>query len=113
MKEKVEEGADPAKQSIEELQRRYRELDRRKTQAETNLENANRRLNELKAEAREKYGTDDVAALRQKLKAMTDENEEKRNRYQAELDRIEKDLDAVEKNFAASEDSPTGDEEGL
>jgi hypothetical protein len=57
----------------------------------------------LKKEAREKYGTDDLNTLREKLDAMKAENEEKRMNYQAELDRIETELKSVEEKFASSE----------
>ena len=90
-------------QSIEELQQRFQKLDKRKTQAETNLENAQKQLAALHKEAREKYGTDDVAELRAKLEAMKAENDQKRRAYQAELDQIEADLAAVEQKFAAAQ----------
>lgn len=92
-----------AEQSIEELQERYRALDRQKTEAEVHLRTARARLEELRQEAREKYGTDDVAELREKLERMTAENDQKRRAYQAELDRIESDLEMVEEKFSESE----------
>lgn len=91
-------------QSIEELQRRYQQLHTRKIQAETNLSNANRHLDELKADAREKYGTDDLAELQSKLAALKAENEEKRAAYQASLDQIDVRLKQVEQDFAAAAD---------
>ena len=54
-------------QTIEQLQERYRGLHTKKIQADTNLENAKNKLDELKKEAREKFGTDDVEELREKL----------------------------------------------
>jgi hypothetical protein len=90
-------------QSIEALQGRYNKLNTRKIQAETNLENARRQLEQLKQEAREKYGTDDVTALRAKLAELSAENELKRKNYQAQLDRIEGELEAVELKFADAE----------
>jgi chromosome segregation ATPase len=95
-------GADAA-QTITELQERYQKLQAEKVRAETNRENAEKRLSELKAEAREKYGTDDVAELEAKLTEMKAENERKRAEYQAHLDRIESDLAAVEARFDADE----------
>src|SRR3954453_15813268 len=91
------------KQSIEQLQRRHEQLNTQKIQAQTKLESARQQLEALKREAREKYGTDDLAVLRQKLADMKDENERKRADYQAELDRIETDLAAVEERFAVAE----------
>ncbi len=94
-----------AEQTIEQLQERYRDLHTKKIQADTNLENAKAKLEELKEEARQKFGTDDVDELREKLRAMKAENEEKRKNYQAELDRIEADLQNVEKNLGATSDA--------
>jgi hypothetical protein len=90
-------------QTIETLQQRYQELNTRKIQAETSLGHARQQLETLKKEAREKFGTDDVAELREKLAAMKAENERKRQEYQAALDQIETDLAEVETNFAATE----------
>jgi hypothetical protein len=90
-------------QSIEELTNRYRELDKRKTQAETKLDGARSRLADLQRQAREKYGTDDIAALRQMLEKMTAENEAKRSQYQMDLDKIEADLAEVERKFTSME----------
>ena len=98
-------------QSIEELRKRYEKLNRRKIQSERDLEHAKQRLDESKQQAREQYGTDDVAELRAKLNKMTAENEEKRREYQASLAQIESDLADVERKFAASEDPPTAGEE--
>ncbi|MGI8979520.1 MAG: hypothetical protein ACR2FY_09865 [Pirellulaceae bacterium] len=106
MKQPVKESRTTDVQSIEDLQKRYQQLDRQKTVADTNLTNATKRLDELKKEGREKYGTDDVEELRRKLDSMKSENDAKRRQYQADLDRIEKELAAVEQKFAASENEP-------
>jgi hypothetical protein len=90
-------------QTIEQLQDRYQLLNKRKIQAETNLENARQQLMKLQEEARTKYGTDDVAQLREKLAAMKAENERKRADYQTQLEKIEADLAAVEQKFSATE----------
>jgi hypothetical protein len=103
--------SDSGDQSIEQLQERYRDLHTKKIQADTNLENAAKQLKTLKDEAREKFGTDDVEQLREKLDAMKAENEEKRQRYQADLDRIEDELTQVEAKFAPAEASPDAVEE--
>jgi hypothetical protein len=75
------------------------------------LETAQQQLDRLKREAREKYGTDDVAELGKKLDAMRSENEVKRKSYQADLDRIETDLAAVEEKFAACQENSNGNGE--
>jgi hypothetical protein len=99
------------KQTIEDLQKRYGDLYKKKIEAETELKTARTRLYDLKTEAREKFGTDDLGELERKLEQMRTENEEKRAQYQADLDRIERDLEAVEQKFAAAEDSVNGAEE--
>src|SRR5688500_10096002 len=92
-----------ALQSIEQLQQRYNALHRQQIQAETNLKNAQRQLDSLRAEAREKYQTDDLDVLRQKLADMKEENDRKRREYQDKLDKIEADLAEVEESFAGGE----------
>jgi len=87
-------------QTIEQLQQRYQDLNRKKIQAETQRDSAKNRLDELKTQAREKHGTDDVAKLQEKLAAIIDENARKRAKYQEDLDKIEKGLTEVETKFA-------------
>lgn len=98
-------AAQNGQQSIEQLQERFQQLNKRKIQAETNLDNARQQLARLQDEARAKYQTADVAELRQKLAAMKAENESKRAGYQAQLEKIESELSAVEQKFAATESS--------
>ncbi len=93
----------PVEQSIEQLQKRYHELNKEKIKAETNLANAQNRLDDLQKQAREKYGTDNLAALREQLKEITAENEAKRRQYQQDLDRIESELTTVEQKYAISD----------
>jgi hypothetical protein len=101
---------EPVKQSIEALQLRYQKLNEKKIAAETELRVAKERLEELQEQAREKYGTDDLAALQAKLTEMQQENERKRAQYQADLDRIESGLAEVERKFAVVEAPPQGSE---
>lgn len=100
---------DTGEQTIEQLQKRYQELNTQKIQAATSLEHATTQLDALRKEAREKYGTDDLAALQDKLQAMKAENEAKRQKYQADLEAIEAALAAVETQFAGGDG--TEDEE--
>lgn len=94
-------------QGIEELQQRYQTLHAKRITAEADLKNAQKRLDELKQDARAKYGTDDIQELQRKLQEMRDENERKRSSYQCELDRIEDALHEVENRF---EQAQTSDE---
>lgn len=83
-------------QDIEKLKQRYETLRDKKTEADTLLRTAEAELQKLKAEARERYGTDDLEALKKKLGDMEAENRRKRQEYQALLDGIERDLKDVE-----------------
>lgn len=96
------------KQSIEELQKRFQKLSDQKVKAEAHLESAEKRLDELKKEARERYQTDDLEQLRAKLKEMQDENERKRSQYQAALEKIESDLADVERSYEAADGKGNG-----
>lgn len=95
-------------QTIEELQRRYQGLHTKKIQAETQRAAAKQRLDELKSQARDKYGTDDLGQLRTKLDEMIAENARKRAAYQAELDKIESGLADVERQFAEAAPATSG-----
>lgn len=94
------EDKTPDKQSIEQLQQRYQGLQTRKIQAETQRDSAQERLQELKEQAVEKYGTSDVVELKSKLEQMKTENEKKRAKYQTDLDKVDQALGEVEKKFA-------------
>ena len=58
-------------QTIEQLQKRHADLNKRKIQAETQRDSAKKQLDDLKADAVRKYGTDDVAKLKEQLNAGT------------------------------------------
>jgi hypothetical protein len=88
-------------QDIETLKKRHRELDRKKTTAEANQRSAEDQLAKLKDEAKEKYGTDDLEELRQKLDEMKQQNIQKRRAYQAHLDQIENKLQEIEKKYGS------------
>lgn len=86
------------KQSIEELRDRFEHLKEQRTTAQANLRNVEEQLEKLKAQAREKYGTDDLAKLEKELERMRADNERKRTEYQAHLDGIDEKLGALEAN---------------
>jgi len=83
-------------QDMEKLRERYEALKTKKITAEANLKTSGQTLETLKRQAREKYGTDDLALLRAKLDEMTQENERKRGEYQEHLTAIETELSKVE-----------------
>lgn len=98
----MSKDSNSSEQNIEELQRRYTDLNTRKIQAETNQKNAQKQLKALKQQAKKEYGTDDVEELRKQLKKMKSENERKREEYQTSLNEIEQKLAKVDEEYAAS-----------
>ena len=81
---------------IESLKRRHRELENQKIAAQTNLDRAAEELDQLKRDAREQYGTDDLEQLRLKLEEMKRDNERKRVDYDGHLAQIENELSQIE-----------------
>lgn len=88
-------------QTIEELQARFKEFSDQRIKIETQREAAVEKLEELKAKARDAYGSDDVKQLEKMLKEMKAANESKRQEYQDSLDKIEKELGEINERFAA------------
>jgi spore coat polysaccharide biosynthesis predicted glycosyltransferase SpsG len=86
-------------QTIEELRKRYEELNEKKITAAANHETAKKQLDQLKAAAKTQWGTDDLEELRKKLAEMEAENDRKRREYQTQLDKIETDLKEVDQKF--------------
>jgi predicted nucleic acid-binding Zn-ribbon protein len=101
---------DTGKQTVEELTQRYHGLNERKIQAETNLKNAQKQLDELRKQAKKEYGTENLDELKKKLDAMKEENETKRSKYQADLDKIEADLAEVEAKHGVGEEAQPQEE---
>jgi hypothetical protein len=103
---KTRTGTAAEQQDIERLKQRFTDLNVKKIQADTKLRESQSRLDELKRQAREQYGTDDLDELKRKLQAMKAENERLRAEYQQHLDGIEAELDRVtaEHKAAMSED---------
>jgi tRNA A37 threonylcarbamoyladenosine dehydratase len=103
MAKKTEQPALPAgQQDIDALKERYDALNKKKIQAETNQEAAEKRLKELKEQARRDYGTDNLDELKQKLDELKADNERKRAEYQKHLDAIELKLSEVEQQHKAA-----------
>lgn len=91
------------KQDIDTLKERYQNLNEEKIRAEENLKNAESHLAQLRQQAIEEFGTDDLSSLREKLDQMESENEKKRADYQAKLDHIESNLSSVEQSYEESD----------
>lgn len=86
-------------ESIEQLRERYDRLNHRKTEAQTLLKSAETELERIRAEAREKFGTDDLDALKKKLAELEAENLRRREAYQKQLDAIDAALKEVDKKY--------------
>jgi chromosome segregation ATPase len=91
-------------QTIEELQSRYQDFSEQRIKIETQRETALGQLEELKAQARELYDSDDVDQLKSMLQEMKDSNESKRKAYQESLDAIDQELAAISQQFSEEED---------
>ena len=94
-------AATAAVNDIDQLRSRYEELTRRQTVCETRLDSASRELEELKAQARQQYGTDDLDRLEQRLAEMKRENQRLQEDYRAALDAIEASLKEVDRAYQA------------
>ena len=89
-----------AKSVIDELRARYDKLKEKRLLAQNNLDNANKQLAELKKQAQEQWGTDDLAQLSSKLEEMRKENEQRVAAYRAHLDTVEQELRQVEQKHS-------------
>jgi len=90
------EGITDAAAALEGLRKRYELLNKKRIEADANLANAAEALEQLRNEAREKFGTDDPAALQAKLAEIKAENDRKLTEYRGHLEQIEKQLSDVE-----------------
>ncbi len=82
-------------QSIDALKARFQRLQEKRIETKVMLDNAQKHLDTLKAQAREAYATDDVAELQAMLAERRAENERLRTSYQTHLDGIDAKLDAI------------------
>ena len=88
-----QQGAVP---DIEALTEQFQKLNKRKIESERDLVNAEQNLNELKQQAQEEYGTDQLGELKAKLQQIKDENARKRAEYHQSLAKIETELSQIE-----------------
>lgn len=100
---------------LKELQTRFKELETKKTQVATLKEATEKRVNELKEEARNSFGSDNIDELKEKLKEMQAENEKRKKEYEEHLLGIETSLKEIDKEYArlsadtAEEEDSRGD----
>ena len=81
---------------IEDLKKSYEELNTRRIQSQTQLEQAEENLQRLEAEAVKEFGTSDLKELESKLAEMEDENKNRCDDYQKLLDSITQELKQIE-----------------
>jgi hypothetical protein len=86
--------------SIEELTEQYQQLNEKKIQTQTQLDEATKQLEALQKEAVAEFETCDIEELKAKLKQMESENETRRSKYQELLQGIADDLANVEQEAA-------------
>ncbi|MFY8202235.1 MAG: hypothetical protein ACOVLE_16280, partial [Pirellula staleyi] len=91
--------------SIEQLQTKYDELNRRKIQAETRHRDASDQLQKLRSQALATWGTDDLDELKLKLVKMQEENEARRAKYQSDLQSIESKLKEIDEKYQGLRDT--------
>ena len=94
------ESVDYPTQTIEELSKRYEQLNEQKIKAGNDLKHAQDRLNELQEKAKKEYGTDDLEKLKEILEEMKLKNEEDRANYQSSLEKIEAELDEIDTKYS-------------
>jgi hypothetical protein len=82
--------------TIDAMRKRYELLNKKRIEADANLANAAEMLENLRREAREKFGTDDLPALQKMLADMKGENDRKLTDYRRHLEQIETRLAEVE-----------------
>ena len=86
---------------IEELAKRYQQLSNAQVRAQTNLENAEKHLAELEADAKKQFGSSDVEDLKQQLNEIETENQKRKLEYEKHLVSIESKLAEVENSEQA------------
>jgi len=89
----------PRQLSIEQLQTKYDELNRRKIEAETRHRDASDQLQKLRSQALAAWGTDNLDELKLKLVKLQEENEARRAKYQSDLQGIEAKLHEVDEKY--------------
>jgi phage shock protein A len=86
-------------EKFEELKEQYSELRDQQIQVKTNLERSQSDLEELKKQAREEFGTDNLSKLQALLEKRELENQAKVQEYQFHLEHIQESLKEVERSI--------------
>ena len=90
--------------SMEQLRERYERLHEDKIKISTQRDEAQKRLQQLQAEAQSLFGTDDLEELQAQLDHQKKKNEQRRQEYQRSLDQIEQNLMQIQEQFAGAPD---------
>ncbi len=81
---------------LEGLRKEYEQLNKKKIETDTPLQNLENRLEELKRQAEAEYGTSDLKELRALLESWRAENQEKVAAYQEHIRSIRESLERIE-----------------
>lgn len=88
----------PLTAQIESLQQRRQALERERVQLQTRRDLAIDKLNEIKAQAMEKFGVDSLQALRDLHRTWTAENEANLARFEQDVNHLESELLTVKQS---------------
>ena len=97
-------GDEAVERELRELKQRHDKMREARVRAEQDLENISRQLDELQAQAREQYGTDDPAELERLLDEKRRENQQAVADYRKHLDEVAQGLNAVAQDLAREDD---------
>lgn len=84
---------------LEQLNARRTSLRDSLVRAQTNADTAQRELQRLEAEAKEKYGTSDPAELQRLVAQWTEENARALDQYETDLNTLDKELKRVQQQL--------------
>lgn len=96
-------SADP-NEILKDLQKRFQDFHNRKIQIQTQRDETNKTLDKLRLQAQEEFGSSDLDVLKEKLAAMTEDNQKKVANYDQQLKDIQTKLSAVTQQFESEPD---------
>jgi len=92
----------PLAVQIESLQQRRQALEKERVQLQTRKDLAVDKLNEIAAQAKEKFGVDSLEDLRELHRKWTTENEANLAQFEQDVRRLESELLAVKQSMQAA-----------
>lgn len=84
---------------LDELKKRHQKLKERKISIDVEISSSAKMLDQARQEAKELFGTDNLAELRQKLTEFNARNEALEQEFVKTLDAVEQELAAAEKEL--------------